>query len=140
MRPAELFIVEDLKSPRQKPNLMAALVGGTLLTGSALTKGCGFKVSFTSALRLPLALFLTPGFKRAEPGLTMILRDACTKGWQAVGLGGLAGRGRKPSVALTVEGEQLEGLGRGVLCLTAQGFFSWIDAKCVIRKETYRVG
>ena len=140
MRRAQLFIVEDLKNPRRQPNLMAALVGGTLLTDSALTRGCGFKLSFTSALQLPVALFLTRGFKTAEPGLTMILRDACTKGWQAVGLEGLKGRGRKPSMALTAEGEQLQGLGRGVLCFTAQGFLSWINAKCVIRRETYRVG
>ena len=73
MRRAQLFIVEDLKNPRRQPNLMAALVGGTLLTGSALTRGCGFKLS----LQLPVALFLTQGFRTAEPGLTMILRDAC---------------------------------------------------------------
>ena len=94
---------------------MAALVGGTLLTGSALTVGRGFNLSFTSALQLPVALHAGVQNCGAWPHNDPA-RRMHDEGLAGGGAGRLAGRGRKPSMALTAESElSSRGLG-GVCC------------------------
>ena len=117
---------------------MAALRGGTILSGSVLEGRSGAKVTYNSGLMLPVAVFTSNDFKRQEPGMTMILRDACSHGWQAVAVEGLRGRGRRPSLHLKASSERVQGV-RGVLLLTGNEFVTWLTGKCVNKTLTARV-
>ena len=141
LREGDLYLVNDFTAVHRKVRAMAALRGGVILSGGVLEGRPGVKVTFSRGLDLPVAVYVTDEFKREEPGLTLILRHACSNGWQAVGADGLRGRGRKPSLILRGASESAEGLGgfRGVLCFAGSAFVAWLATKSRLNSGTMRV-
>lgn len=136
-----MFIVKDFTAVHRKVRLMAALNGGNILSGDVLDGKQGIKTQYKRGLDLPAAIYLTDTFKREEPGLTLIARDACSKGWQAVPMDGLKNRGRKPSLLLHGRKETVPGLNgaKGVLRFTGSKFVSWLASKCLKAEGSSRV-
>ena len=98
------------------------------------------KITYSRGFDLPVAIYCTPNFKASEPGLTLIAREATINGsWEAVGLDGLVGRGRKPSLVLRAATEKGPRLGRGVLSLTGSEFVTWVTSKCLIPSQSSRI-
>ncbi|CAK9054669.1 Modification methylase NlaIV (M.NlaIV) (Cytosine-specific methyltransferase NlaIV) [Durusdinium trenchii] len=103
LREGDLYLVNDFTAVHRKVRAMAALRGGVILSGGVLEGRPGVKVTFSRGLDLPVAVYVTDEFKREEPGLTLILRHACSNGWQAVGADGVRGsivRRQGPVVAM----------------------------------------
>lgn len=72
--------------------------------------------------------------------MTLLLREACARGWKAVTAEGLKGRGRKPSLLMRGEGEIIDGMGRTrVKCLTANEFLRWFAGVCLKKEASARV-
>ena len=113
---------------------MAALLGSVVLSGAVLDQGKGIRMQCTKGLASSVAVCLTDQFKATQPGLTMILREACANGWCAVARAGLKARGREAALLLCGDRE-VESISapRGVQCLTADAFVDWVTAKFLER-------
>ena len=95
---------------------------------------------FKKGLDMDAAVFVTDAFKEEEPGLTMILREACRRGWKPVRSADLKGRGKKPSLLLKGGGETIEGFARTqVKCLTVADVVRWVTETCLDRSRSGRV-
>ena len=139
MREAKLFVVDFAKVER-KVQFMAALTGSTVLSASVLLGRGGVKLSYRPGHQIEAAVFVTNAFKAEEPAMTVLLREACRRGWTAVTKEGLKGRGRKPSLLLRGEGEIIDGFGRTrVKCLTANEFLRWFTTVCLHKEASGRV-
>ena len=103
------------------------------MSGKVLLGGSGMKVAYQTGFTLP--------FQDKDPGLSMLVRHACERGWEAVGLGGLKGRGRRPSLFLKTAAERAQGLHgmRGVKPLTGKQFVAWVTQACLNRSQTSRI-
>ena len=116
----------------------ASLHGATVLSASILGGKGGSKLVFHRGLDIDAALFLTVGFKRANPNMTLLLRQACASGWKAVGAQGLHGRGRKPSFFLRGP-EELHRAKPPVKTLTGVQFVQWVTKTCLNYRLSARI-
>ena len=89
---------------------------------------------------LQVALFVTDAFKREEPGMTVLLREACQRGWLPVLSPALKGRGLKPSLLLQGAGEVTQGFAKTkVKCFGSADFLRWLTTICLKKESTARV-
>ena len=92
--------LQDLKSAKlligpQEPEaigrthrLVASLFGGVLLSASVLRGQGGYKMCFKEGVEQNVRIFLTDAFKAENHGLTLVIREACSRGrgWKGVTL------------------------------------------------------
>lgn len=124
----------------RKVQFMAALTGSVLLSANVLLSQGGVKLSYHPGHKIDAAVFVTNAFKSEEPAMTLLLREACARGWKAVTAEALKGRGRKPSLLMRGEGEIIDGLGRTrVKCFTANEFLRWFTSACLNKEASARV-
>ena len=140
IREAKLFVVSDFVNVERKIRFMAALNGAVLLSASVLLGAGGTKLVFHPGRDLQVAVFLTETFKAEEPGLTVLLREACQRGWQAVTSEGLKGRGLKPSLNLQGAGEATHAFAKTkVKCFGSADFLRWMTTTCLNKEASARV-
>lgn len=126
------MVVNDFCRVERKVRVMAALLGSVVVSAPALCGRGGTRLEFRRGLDMEVAIFLTDTFKAEEPGLTLIMREACHQGWKAVRMEGLKGRGRKPSLLLKGRAETVQGFQRtGVKCMTSLDFVQWLNRTCL---------
>ena len=136
IREAKLFVVTNFVNVERKVRFMAALSGSVLM--SALLGEGGVKLVFHPGQDIKAAVFVTAAFKAEEPNLTLLLREACSRGWQAVRAEDLKGRGHKPSFFLRGEGEAIPATfsQTRVKCFTGKEFLRWLTGTCLNKKAT----
>ncbi|CAL1162991.1 unnamed protein product [Cladocopium goreaui] len=141
LRQAKLFVVSNFVRVQRKVRFMAALSGSVLMSASALLGAGGVKLTFHPGQEIQVAIFVTDTFKAEEPGMTLLLREACARGWQAVRAEDLKGRGRKPSLHLRGAGEAIPaGFNKTrVKCFTVTEFLRWLTATCLNKTASSRV-
>lgn len=141
LRQAKLFVVSNCVRVQRKVRFMAALSGSVLMSASALLGAGGVKLTFHPGQEIQVAIFVTDTFKAEEPGMTLLLREACARGWQAVRAEDLKGRGRKPSLHLRGAGEAIPaGFNKTrVKCFTVTEFLRWLTATCLNKTASSRV-
>ena len=141
LRQAKLFVVSNFVKVDRKVRFMAALSGSVLMSASALLGGGGVKLTFHPGQDIQVAIFLTGTFKAEEPCLTLLLREACARGWQPVRAEDLKGRGRKPSIHLRGAGEAIPAGFRKtrVKLFTADEFLRWLTAAGLNKQASSRV-
>jgi hypothetical protein len=134
--------LQDLKSAKlligpQKPEaigrtrrLVASLFGGVLLSASVLRGQGGYKMC-KEGVEQNVRIFLTDAFKAENHGLTLVIREACSRGrgWKGVTLEearkkdgwkwGLVLRGKTEHMAAA------PGRCKHLLCFTGDDFVTW---------------
>ena len=108
-------------------------MGCTILSGPVLDGHDGAKLVYTAGFKFAAFVFVSAAFKRAEPGLTLILRLACAKaanesknGWQAKTLEVCKKTGQKKQLVLKGKDEAIPGnRPKQVLSLTGDEFVAW---------------
>ena len=119
---------------------MAALFGRTIVSSDVVQKGSsGIKMSYHRGVDSRVLVYVTEGFKAKEPGLTLILREACLHRWEAVTMEELVRRSKGPkNIALLLKAADealgLQNRGR-IVVLDGDAFVSWaatkfVDAQC----------
>ena len=140
LRQAKLLVVNGFANVERKVRFMSALNGSTMLSASALLGQGGTKLVFNPGQDLQVALFVTDAFKREEPGMTVLLREACQRGWLPVLSPALKGRGLKPSLLLQGAGEVTQGFAKTkVKCFGSADFLRWLTTICLKKESTARV-
>lgn len=134
LREARLIVVPDINNVQKKYRAMAALMGRTILSGPVLDGHGGAKLVYTAGFKCAAFVFVSDAFKRAEPGLTLILRLACAKaanesrnGWQAKTLEEACKKtSQKKQLVLKGKHEAIPGnRPKQVLSLTGDEFVAW---------------
>lgn len=140
LRQAKLLVVSDFAKVERKIRFMAALNGAVLLSSSVLLGKGGTKLVYHPGQDLQIAVYVTEAFKAEDPGLTVLLREACNRGWQAVLPEQLKGRGRKPSLFLQGAGERTQGFhNTNVKCFESADFLRWLTTTCLNKEMSARV-
>ena len=139
LRQASLLIIPDINTIPRKHQLMAALFGKVILSAAILDGGNGVKLSYSAGSQLGVFVYVTDGFRNQEPGLTMILREACAHGWKAVTMNDLQARSPGPKnscLLLRAKGEALN-LGKSrIQCLDGNELVAWAAQKFVDVKSS----
>ena len=83
-----LVVTADLERVSRTHRVFAALTDSVLLSASVLKGEPGFKISFRMGVEEKVRVSATDGFKEEWPCLTLVIRDAISKGkgWKAVTL------------------------------------------------------
>lgn len=122
---------------------MAALFGKVILSSAILRGGNGMKLSYHAGIeRGGVFVYVTDGFRNEEPGLTMILREACAHGWQAVTMDVLQARSKGTKnfcLLLRAKGEVLPRQSR-IQCLDGNELVAWAAKKFVDAQSSAWIG
>ena len=132
--------MNDFATVERKVRFMAALSGGVVLSASVLLGQGGTKLAFHPGQDLQVAVFVSDTFKVEEPGLTLLLREACQRGWRAVRAEDLKWRGLKPSLFLRGAGEVIQGFAKTkVKCFNSVEFLRWLSTSCLNKNASAHV-
>ena len=139
LRQASLLIIPDINKIPRKHQLMAALFGKVILSAAILQGGNGVKLSYHAGIeRGGVFVYVTDRFRNEEPGLTMILREACAHGWKAVTMDILQARSKGPKnfcLFLRARGEILQRQSR-IQCLDGNELVAWAAKKIIDTKSS----
>eukprot|EP00435_Cladocopium_sp_Y103_P020940 s3581_g5.t1 len=111
--------------------LAASLFGCVLLSASVLQGKGGYKMCFTEGVAQNVRIFLTDRFKAEAPGLTLVIREACSRGrgWKGVTLEEAKKKdGWKWGLVLRGKTEQMAAANsrcKHLLCLTGDELITW---------------
>ena len=136
---AQLLVVSDVDSLKQKYRAVAAIFGCVILSGSILDGKPGVKLTYRGGFQDRIKIFVSPDFQRIEPGLTLICREACKRGeqvadagWKAVSLQEAEGGHsvQNPCLVLT-QNQDNQPRTKKVLRLNGSNFVAWAARRFV---------
>eukprot|EP00435_Cladocopium_sp_Y103_P048565 s89_g14.t1 len=142
LKQARMLIIPDSSKVARKYRVYSALMGATLLSGSILEEKKGLKLSHVSGFQKPVSVFCTDKFKQEQPGLVLLVREACARGraadggWKAVSLQEAARTaGRRSSIILHGKNEKVQVAGgwnnKKTELLTGEAFAAWVSKKYI---------
>jgi len=133
LKEASLLLVNDINAIGRKYQAVAALFGRVIMSSAILQGGAGVKLSYQRGVDHPVFVYVTDNFKATEPGLTLILREACGQGWKAVAMDELTRRSQAfRNVALLLKGrhEEMQPMRRSrILKMDGCEFVAWVSKK-----------
>ena len=133
LKEASLLLVNDVNAIGRKYRALAALFGRVIMSSAILQGGPGVKLTYQRGVEYPVFVYVTDSFKATEPGLTLVLREACGQGWKAVTMDELTRRSQAfRNVALLLKGkhEELLPVRRSrILKMDGDGFVDWVSKK-----------
>ena len=86
VKAAKLLIgPESVEAVSRTHRLLASVFGCTLLSASVLRGTGGYKIAFQAGVEEKARVFCTNSFKTEAPALTLVVREACSRGqgWTA---------------------------------------------------------
>ncbi len=141
LKQARLLVVKSVNLVR-KYRVFAGLMGSVVLSGSVLDKKAGVRMGHQVGCQSRARVFVTGQFQTEHPALTLIVREACTRGsrqggWTACSLEETQNPpGRVPGLVLRGQNEDVHVAGKKATRLTASEFAAWVAKKYSVPDST----
>ena len=75
-----MIVIKDIDHFAQKYRAFSALMGAVVLSGPILDGQGGLKLSHKPGFKFGVSVYATNNFKKEQPGLTLLVREACARG------------------------------------------------------------
>ena len=133
-----MIVIKDIDHFAQKYRAFSALMGAVVLSGPILDGQGGLKLSHKPGFKFGVSVYATNNFKKEQPGLTLLVREACARGsaqddsgWQAVSLEDAAKNKRgKRTAPIILHGKdetvQVQGASKKCRLMTGGAFTTWV--------------
>ena len=141
LKQAKVVISNDVSNLARKYKAFAALMGAVILSGDVLNKQAGLRLGHETGCNGAVSVFCTEKFITEQPGLTMLVREACERGGRCQGSGGwkaksmaevLQTRGRREAVILHGRNEEVQVQGNNkTQKLTGDTLAAWLAKKYI---------
>lgn len=134
--------MKDANEISRKHTVFAALMGAVLLSGCILDKKSGLKLAYDTGFKFPARIFATEEFKRSEPAVTMVVREACSRGQDASGWVATSFQdaqrppGRAAGLVLKGKTENVRVGGKKAQLLTGDDFVAWVAKKYILAENS----